>query len=400
MSRGFSDKFRILLNKAVREIAFTSQKSIRAVQDELGQALGRSSGSCIDYWKRGHVPAAIADVELLAQLVTKSRGLSVDEARQFVLSADPYYSVQRLNQLLPLEANGRFAPINSYSTASQIQSDQRVNPFVVGPPITRPSQFFGRELELQRIFGWWQLWPLQNIAIIGRKRSGKTSLLNYLRLIHHTPRQELRNSQRNDWLPQAERFHWIYIDFQDPRMTRLDRLLSHILSSLGIDVPEKCSLEQFMDCMSGRIVNPTIILMDELIAGLESPELDAAFWWALRALVSHTSNGNLGFALTAHDFPMHLALAQGKPSPFFNLFSTLELGPMSETAAYELIASSPQTFPEIDAAWIVSESGCWPALVQILCQVRLEALEGRLSEARWRQEGLHQIARFAYLLNG
>ena len=397
MSRGYSDKFRILLNKAVREIAFTSQKSIRAVQDELGQALGRSTGSCIDYWKRGHVPASVADLELLVQMLTKRRGLTIDEARQFILSADPYYPTQRLNQLLPIEGDGQANPSNF--NFSVTQPSPKLNPFVVGPPITRPSQFFGREPELQRIFGWWRTWPLQNIAIIGPKRSGKTSLLNYLRLIHQTSRQDLRHTQRSDWLSHGERFRWIFIDFQDPRMTRLDRVLSYILSSLNLDVPGNCDLENFMDSISGRIMNPTIILMDELVAGLESPDLDAAFWWTLRALVSHASNGNLGFALTAHDFPMDLAEAEGKSSPFFNLFSTLELGPMSETAAYELVSSSPLPFREEDALWIVSQSHCWPALVQILCQVRLEALEDRIPEADWHQEGLHQIARFAYLLD-
>jgi len=55
--------------------------------------------------------------------------------------------------------------------------------FIAGPPITHPRHFFGRTRELRRLFGLWQQAPLQNAAIIGPRRSGKTSLLNYLRTI-------------------------------------------------------------------------------------------------------------------------------------------------------------------------------------------------------------------------
>ncbi|MBE9562127.1 MAG: ATP-binding protein, partial [Proteobacteria bacterium] len=38
------------------------------------------------------------------------------------------------------------------------------SPFVIGPPITEPSQFFGREYILKRIFDVWKYMPLQHIA--------------------------------------------------------------------------------------------------------------------------------------------------------------------------------------------------------------------------------------------
>ena len=390
-----TEQFRLLLSKAVREIAFQDNKPIHIVQDELGHALGRDSGSCIDYWKRGHIPASLADVETLVRVLVQRGGLTANNAQRMLLSAEPFYPPERITHLLQLTLPGQ------YTTRSSLHAHdpaQLLSPFVVGPPITQPRQFFGRERELQRIFGWWQLFPLQNVAIVGRKRSGKTSLLHYLRRITQTPSNELRPDQRNDWLPQPERFRWILVDFQDPRMTRLERLLGFLLSSLGIEAPAPCTLDSFMDSVNGRIHRPTIILMDELVAALEAPELDISFWWALRALVSHGSHGNLAFVLSAHDLPMVMAETQGKPSPFFNLFSTLELGPLTETAARALIASSPQPFPAEDADWIVEQSRCWPALVQILSQARLDALQGRLDNAGWQEEGLRQIDRFAYLL--
>ena len=54
--------------------------------------------------------------------------------------------------------------------------------------------------------------PLQNAAIIGKRRIGKTSLLHYLKNITATPKEELRQQQKSDWLPNPEIYKWIFVD--------------------------------------------------------------------------------------------------------------------------------------------------------------------------------------------
>jgi len=275
---------------------------------------------------------------------------------------------------------------------------EALSPFVVGPPITMPRQFFGRERELKRIFGLWRRFPLQHVAVVGPKRSGKTSLLHYLKNITRATPAELRPGQRTDWLLQPERYRWVLVDFQDVRMGNPDRLLRHLLTGLNIPVPSPCNLDTFMDAVSYHLRTPAVILMDEIGAGLASPELDESFWWSLRSLVSHYTGGNLACLLTSHVPPARLADDCGKPSPFFNIFHTLELGPFTEAEARELIASSPRPFAPADVTWILDQSGHWPCLLQILCQIRLTALEEGQSGDAWREEGLRQIAPFRYLL--
>ncbi len=68
--------------------------------------------------------------------------------------------------------------------------------FSAGPPIAHPRSFFGRARELKRLFNLWQRSPLQNAAIIGPRRAGKTSLLLYLANITTTPPEQLRPGQR------------------------------------------------------------------------------------------------------------------------------------------------------------------------------------------------------------
>ncbi len=274
------------------------------------------------------------------------------------------------------------------------------SPFVAGPPIMHPRGFFGREREIRRIFGLLKQPPLQNAAIIGPRRSGKTSLLQYLKNITVTPSGQLRAGQRNDWLSQPERYRWAFVDFQDPRVGSREGLLRHLLTSLGLAVPAPCDLERFLDVMCRNLSLPTVILLDEVGAALQRYfELDDIFWEGLRSLAGCSAGGNLAFVLASHTSPIELAHESGHSSPFFNIFGyTTTLGPLTEAEARALIASSPIPFPAEDIAWILNQSRSWPLLLQLLCRERLVALADGESGTDWQAEGLRQIAPFRHLL--
>ena len=270
-------------------------------------------------------------------------------------------------------------------------------PFIAGPPIVQPHRFFGREQELTRIFGWWRVEPLAHVTLIGPRRSGKTSLLRHLQAIVTSPPAALRVKQKQDWLPNSQRYRWVWVDFQDPRMRRQERLLSHLLTGFGLTPPTPCSLENFMDvACSHQWQTPVIVLMDELGAGLVAPELDQPFWWALRALTQAT-DGQLAFAIAAHDSPIRLAEDQGKTSPFFNIFTTLEVEPFTQGEALALVMSSPRPFAAQEIEWMLAQSGCWPFLLQICCQERLASLQRNDPGDRWQAEALRRMKPFRYL---
>jgi hypothetical protein len=119
----------------------------------------------------------------------------------------------------------------------------------------------------------------------------------------------------------------------------------------------------------------------------------------LRSLGSNLTGGNLSFILTSHQQPDHLARDLGKPSPFFNIFGhMIQLGPLSQPSARELIASSPRPFAVDAVDWILDQSQCWPALLQILCDTHLSALEDGLAGPAWRDDALRRMEPFRYLL--
>jgi hypothetical protein len=387
---GQSNQFAELLSIAVRTIAARENVTIAIVQDELGYALGRETGgSSIEYWRKGHVPANPRDlVQLVKELVVRD-GLDRAASERFLRSAGYPYSSEMLDEL--------FMRIERAPSRPE-PPPRPLSPFVVGPPVTVPRQFYGRARELKRIFALWRRFPLQHVALIGPKRSGKTSLLHHLKAIALAAPAALRPGQRADWLPGAERYRWVFVDFQDARMSSQDRLLRYLLSSLDMPAPNPCSLDAFMDVASHYLRAPTVVLMDEIEAGLAAPELDEPFWGSLRSLANNYTGGSLAFVLAAHEQPMQLAQDSFKPSPFFNIFHSLELGPFTDAEARELIASSPQPPAAKEVDWMLETSGRWPCLLQILCLARLTVLEEGETGDAWREEGVRQIAPFRYLL--
>ncbi|QLE57670.1 ATP-binding protein [Nostoc sp. TCL26-01] len=281
------------------------------------------------------------------------------------------------------------------------QTNRETSPFITGAPITQPRYFFGREKELKRLFNLLKRHPLQNAAIIGKKRSGKTSLLHYLKNITTTPSEQLRPNQKSDWLPHPETYKWVFVDFQDVRMHSLEGLLTHILKSLNLKVPTPCNLDYFMDIVSENLLSPTIILLDEIGVGLHNcSELNDTFCDSLRSLATNQTRGNLAFILSTLESPIDLAHHTGHNSPFFNIFGyTAFLEAFTETEARELIASSPILFPDEDVEWILTQSQYHPLLLQILCREKLFTLEEGENDHSWREEALRQIQPFSHLLH-
>ncbi|MFN8489165.1 MAG: hypothetical protein U0350_16380 [Caldilineaceae bacterium] len=379
------------LHSALWKIKATSKhKNLTGIKVDLGEALNRNGESYIGHLLRGNAPTALVDLEVLVQELVRLRGLDAQSCAQLLRYGGHPKADEMAQKLFP---NG-----GGQVTSTLDALDEQI--FIAGPPLTRPHQFFGREREVRRIFGWWRRLPLSHVAIVGPRRSGKTSLLHYLHTITLTPPTQLRSDQKRDWLPNAQGYRWIWVDFQDPRMRQLDLLLQHLLAGFALPVPARCSLTDFVQQIEQRSQRqPTIILMDELGAGLTAPELDRSFWWGLRSLVSAAVDNQIAFCVAAHDAPERLAEDQDKTSPFFNMFNTLALGPLTEAEALALIATAPLRFSAEDIAWILAQSGRWPYLVQILCQERLLALEDNDASDLWKAEGLRRLEPYRSLLD-
>ncbi len=168
---------------------------------------------------------------------------------------------------------------------------------------------------------------LQHCAVIGKHRSGKTSLLHYLKKITKTVPESLRPEQKQDWLVMPERYQWVFVDFQDPRMGTQEGFFKYLIHQLNFVQPMHLNLPSFIDTLARRIHTPTVILLDEIQAAFMLPALDRQFWWALRSLGTNLTEGKLSFIITSSKPLSELILDDGQPSPFLNIFGhVMDLG--------------------------------------------------------------------------
>ncbi len=238
-----------------------------------------------------------------------------------------------------------------------------LSPFVAGQPIVHPQQFCGREEIIDNIAQLWRSLPLQNIAITGQRRSGKSSLLHYLK---HVLPQRL-----------APNYRTVLIDFKEARMRQQSSLLQHLLKGLGLPGLTGCSLVNFEEMLSFHTIEyPTLVLMDDIEYGLAAEDLSQELWWGLRSVQHNYCYGRLGFLLSSRSAPAVLAQQQGKSSPFFNVFCyQVELPKFTQTEAACLIARSPITFADHERERIMAQAQGEPAVLQEACIAHLRQLE-------------------------
>lgn len=383
-----SPLFKRDMDRAIRLISAVEGIEIGTLEDELGYDLGHNGRSYIQHLRKGRLPPP-EELEKLARLLVQRQGLTDRRTCELFLRNGRHPNpVAFADQLFPHPTTHPL-PISPAETAS---------PFLYGPPVTQPRHFFGRERELAFIFDRWRRRYLEHVVIIGPKRSGKSSLLHYLQKITTAAPDQLRQGQKQDWLAEPQQYTWVLVDFRDARMQRLEYLLRFLLTELRIPVPAECTLESFMEtAVYHDWTRPSIILMDDIDAGLAAPGLPQTMWDSLRSLVSHHTDGRLAFVVTAHELPYEVAARLGKTSIFFNLFQTAVLGPLAAAEARQLIHSANVPMSEENVRWILEESGGWPALLQLLCQAHYEAQVNGTAIGDWRAEGLKRIAPHQHL---
>jgi hypothetical protein len=246
-------------------------------------------------------------------------------------------------------------------------------------PIIEPNHFFGRRAILEKISNAWKRQPLEHIAIYGKKRSGKTSLLNHMK--YH---------------PELQGYNWVFIDFEHPLRRTLKELLCYVLEEIKLKISEpKCYLSDFVEIIEEQLETPTVILMENVEKGLQSRELNG-FWEIMQHMGTHIDN--IGFCVTSCQslFKLEKTIKiSDHSSHFINIFSESKLGPFTKEEACELLSRAPSPFSEQDALWvlkILENKHYWPILLQELIWARLDK-----SPQNWKPAAADVMERYGFL---
>lgn len=247
------------------------------------------------------------------------------------------------------------------------------NPYLNRSMIRRTEQFFGREREVMRIMQRLGASPPQSVAIVGDRRVGKSSLL------HYVSRPEIASG----YLYDPDNTVFLFVDFQEVRGLSVDVFFETLFRHLREALEGRVTIDEAADsdglrALLGRLDSEgiaLIVLLDEFDRVTRSSSFDADFFSYLRSLAGRY---NLAFVTSSGRELKELCLTEEiADSPFFNIFSSVFLGSMTESEARDMVLTPAENlpFPVADHVDLILElGGHWPFFVQSAASAVFEIL--------------------------
>jgi serine/threonine protein kinase len=273
-------------------------------------------------------------------------------------------------------------PVDLEKLSQRLRSPERRqgdNPYLNRVMIRYPDDFYGRKSEVQRIYARIAAASRpQSISVVGERRIGKSSLLHYL---YHP-------QNRRKFLANPQAYVFAFIDFQEEPIASLREFFNAMYSalrqeylgmfevSLSPDYQGFRSLVRSFDAHGMRM----IVLFDEFEMVTSNPIFDPEFFAFFRSMANKY---NIAYvATTAKELQSLCHSKEIAASPFFNIFSNLNLGAFKLEEAQELIRrpSAAAGYPLgsfVDD--VLNLAGLFPFYLQIACSVFFElAKDGAL----------------------
>ena len=263
------------------------------------------------------------------------------------------------------------------------------NPFTYGNPISDPRRFFGRAREVEQIFGRLRNEEFESSSVVGDRRIGKTSLLNYLanpgvRAMHGLA---------------PERYSFVYVDLQmvneamgpEYLWRRLLTLMRRHLVDYGVTealaaLERSERLDTFdLDELFHEIDEKgqhVVFLLDEFERVTANANFGPDFYYGLRSLIIHH---NLALVTSSRLELIELCYSETvKSSPFFNIFANINLRLFADTDCQLMVSQSLSgtgvRFTDAEMEQVLDLAGLHPYFLQAACCMLYESHCAGLSE--------------------
>ena len=221
-------------------------------------------------------------------------------------------------------------PVQSKSEA--LRSDLK-NPYMNRVMIQNIEEFYGRGAEVEKIYSRIGSSRPQSISIVGERRIGKSSLLNY---IYHP-------ANRLKYLKRPDEYVFIFIDFQEKRGINIPEFFSIIYEALfeefhgNLKLSVEPNYEGFKKIISTFEDNglKLILLFDEFELITKNTNFNSEFYSFCRSIAN---NFNVAYIVSSGRNLQTLCHSREiSDSPFFNIFSNLTVSQFTRTEAISLI---------------------------------------------------------------
>jgi eukaryotic-like serine/threonine-protein kinase len=248
------------------------------------------------------------------------------------------------------------------------------NPYLNRVAIKDPAQFFGRTREVSKIFSRLTASRPQSISVVGERRIGKSSLLNY---VNH-PQVRAR------YLDQPDAYVFAFIDLQQKRRITPPEFFKELFELLAKETgdPSLADQEPSFDAVRAQLERfrrrsrKLIVLLDEFDAITTNRAFDLEFYSFLRSIAN---NYDVAYVTSSARDLQELCHTQLiADSPFFNIFTNVFLRAFTRKEATDLIArpSSEAGLPlEGYARRVMEVAGYFPYFLQIACAAYFDYLD-------------------------
>ena len=249
------------------------------------------------------------------------------------------------------------------------------NPYLNRTMIKRKEDFFGRAQEIKRIYARLNATPPGSVSIVGDRKIGKSSLLNYV--------YAQGNRQQN--LESADKTVMVFLDLQQQKSMSMESFVRTLLGIADFELRGRldikdCALNldgvrdmvQRLDEAGFRVA----ILLDEFEAVTTNPNFNLEFFSFLRYLANHYNVSYL--TSSARDLQVLCHTKEISDSPFFNIFSTMRLGTFQRAEAEELVrVPSERVGKPLGSHFesILQIAGLFPFYLQMACSHAVEYLD-------------------------
>ena len=246
-----------------------------------------------------------------------------------------------------------------------------INPYYDYTAVRDPAMFFGREDELSELYE--AAHRFQSISIVGLRHIGKSSICKHM----GSPELQAMFAQRFHYHLSQRIF--ILIDLRDYlNKNREDfftsvseQIFTHAHRVVDIKLPQKNGADQLSDLLEQIEKGGfhPVLLMDAFDKVTGNPRFDPDFFSFLRSLATR---GRVSY-ITASTRPLHeISHEQIMTSPFFDIFTSCKIGPLTQEAALQLITLPAEkagcNFTPAEVDWILDQAGRHPFFLQVTCR--------------------------------
>jgi AAA-like domain len=266
----------------------------------------------------------------------------------------------------------------------------RSNPFTYGNPISDPRRFFGRAREVEQIFGRLRNEEFESSSVVGDRRIGKTSLLNYL----------ADPGVRSAHGLESDSYIFVYVDLQmvDAEMGP-DKLWRRWLSMLRRRYPDPNVVDSLrileraerldtfdLDELFQQVDDGgkhVVFLLDEFERVTENENFGPDFYYGLRSLMIHhrvalVTSSRLELIELCHSDAV-------KSSPFFNVFANINLRLFAPTDCRQMLSRSLEgtdtEFNDFELNQVFDLAGLHPYFLQAAAWMLFESYQMKLDPA-------------------